>query len=117
MASKMAQDTYEAMKKLNEANVKTAQKVFDQQSAIMTECLESTHTGIEKLSAVKSYKELAAVQNELFRACTESMLGNYQNVVNMFNAAGEELGELVEANVKTAEANVKAAAKNVKKAA
>ena len=117
MATQMAEDAYEAMKKLNEVNVKTVQKVVEQQSAMMTDCLKSAQDGIEKLSAVKDYQQLAAAQNELFSACTEKMIGNYQNVVSLFNTAGEELGELVEANVKTAEANLKSAAKKAKKAA
>jgi len=112
-----AEDAYTAMKKLNETNIKTAQKLFEQQTEMLTDSMEFAQSGMEKLSAVKNPKDLASLQNELLRNYGEKMLGNYQSVVSVFNEAHESLGGLVEDNLKTAEANIKKAVSTNKKAA
>lgn len=115
MANQMAQDTYEVVKKLSEVNMNITKKIFEQQSAVMNECLSSAQAGIEKLSDVESYDELQKAQSELLKACSEKMASSYENSVSLLSTAGEEIGEVVEANVKTAEANLKAAAEKVTK--
>ena len=110
LAGNAAEDAYTAMKKLNETNIKTAQKLFEQQTEMLSDSMEFAQSGMEKLSAVEDYKDLASLQNELLRNYGEKMLGNYQGVVSVFNEARESLGGLVEDNVKTAEVNMKKAA-------
>lgn len=110
LAGNAAEDAYTAMKKLNETNIKTAQKLFEQQTEMLSDSMEFAQSGMGKLSAVKDYNDLASLQNELLRNYGEKMLGNSQSVVSVFNEARESLGGLVGDNLKTAEANMKKAA-------
>lgn len=117
LANKMAEDTYEAVKKLNETNVKTMQNLVEKQASVMTSCLETAQENMEKLAAVKDYKELATVQGEIMRTCGEKVLSNYKDVMSMVGEARDEVSGLVNENIQTAESNLKKAASTAKKAA
>jgi phasin family protein len=116
MANKLAEESYTAMKKLNETNVKTMQSLFDHQMGMMNNCLTSAMTAAEKLATVKDVKQAVELQLELAKECSEKSLGNFNEVVEMMNAARDEYSALIEENVQAAEKNVKQAAK-VRKAA
>jgi phasin family protein len=116
MANKVAEESYSAMKKLNETNVKTMQALFDHQMGMMNNCLTSAMTLGEKLASVKDVKQAVELQLELAKECSEKSLGNFNEVVELMNAARDEYSALIEENVQTAEKNVKQAAK-VRKAA
>jgi phasin family protein len=116
MANKLAEESYAAMKKLNETNVKTMQALFDHQMGMMNNCLTSAMTAAEKLATVKDVKQAVELQLELAKECSEKSLGNFNEVVEMMNAARDEYSALIEENVQAAEKNVKQAAK-VRKAA
>jgi phasin family protein len=70
----------------------------------------------EKLASVKDVKQAIELQLELAKECSEKSLGNFNEVVELMNAARDEYSALIEENVQTAEKNVKQAAK-VRKAA
>jgi phasin family protein len=116
MANKLAEESYAAMKKLNETNVKTMQALFDHQMGMMNNCLTTAMTTAEKLATVKDVKQAVELQLELAKECSEKSLGNFNEVVEMMNAARDEYSALIEENVQAAEKNVKQAAK-VRKAA
>jgi phasin family protein len=116
MTNKVAEESYSAMKKLNETNVKTMQALFDHQMGMMNSCLTSAMTLSEKLASVKDVKQAIELQLELAKECSEKSLGNFNEVVELMNAARDEYSALIEENVQTAEKNVKQAAK-VRKAA
>jgi phasin family protein len=83
---------------------------------MMNNCFASAMTVAEKIAAVKDVKQAVELQLELAKECSERSLGNFNEVVEMMNAARDEYSALIEENVKTAEKNVKQAAK-VRKAA
>lgn len=116
MANKVAEESYAAMKKLNDTNVKTMQSLFDHQMAILNGCVSSAQETAEKLMAVKDAKQAVELQLEVAKECGEKSISNYNEVVEMMNAARDEYTSLFEENVKAAEKNVKQAAKTRKAA-
>ena len=111
MANKVAEESYTAMKKLNETNVKTMQSMFDHQMAILNGCVSSAQEAAEKMMGIKDAKQAVELQLELAKECGERSISNYNEVVEMLNAARDEYTSLLEENVKTAEKNVKQASK------
>jgi phasin family protein len=116
LATKVAEESYAAMKKLGETNVKTMQTLFDHQMAMMNSCVASAQETTEKLAGVKDVKQVVELQLELAKACSEKSISNFNEVVEVMNTARDEYTSLLEENVKTAEKNVKQAAKTRKAA-
>lgn len=117
MNTKMTEDMYAAFKKIADTNIKAAQDLVEKQTAMVKSCVEAAQANMEKLAGVKDYKEALNLQSEMARSCGEKMVNNYKEVVEVMQAASNDLSSLVEENMKVAKANIEKAAKSVQKAA
>ena len=111
LATRISEESYAAMKKLGETNVRTMQTLFDHQMAMLNNCMTSAQETAEKMAGVKDVKQAVELQLELAKACSEKSMSNVNEVVEMLNAARDEYSSLIEENVKTAEKNVKQASR------
>lgn len=106
----LGQDAFSSAKGLAEINLRTGEKLFQQQLALTEAWLAIGTRNLELLSKAKGYQELLSGQATLAQECNQQLLDGYQSAAKVVTEATQAYGEWVDDGMKTAAENVKQAA-------
>lgn len=115
--SKNTEGAMEAAKRLGELNLRTMDRLMQQQNEMMGLYMEIATRSFDLLGKAKGVQDLAKGQAELSREFGERSMEVLRKGMDLANEAGAEYGALVKEGVQSAQAQVAEATKNMKMAA
>lgn len=114
MLSKNTEGAMEAAKKIGELNLRTMDRLMQQQNEMMALYMDITTRSLDLLGKAKGVQELSKGQTELSREFSERSLEVLRKGMDMVNETGAEYGALVKEGVQTAQTQAAEIAKNMK---
>ena len=106
----LGQDAFNTAKSLAELNLRTGEKLLQQQLALTEAWLAVGTRNLELLSKAKGYQELLSGQAKLAQECNQQLLDGYQSAAKVVTEATQAYGEWVDDGMKAAAENIKQAA-------
>lgn len=107
----------EAIRKITELNMRTFDKMFQQQAELAAYYMDASSRGMELITKAKGYQDLMAGQTALAREIGERNLSVVRNSVTDAYATSNEYSTLVQEGVKLAKEQVAQASDVAMKAA
>lgn len=121
--TKVANDSFAALRQLGEINIKTAQSLFGQQKEIFDDYKVNAKSNVEKLSSAKDPQSFLNIQNEIFQNSVASAFGNWEKTMAVvvssqeaYRTLAEETMQLAKSNMEQTEDSIKQTTEAVKKA-
>ncbi|MFO8004020.1 phasin family protein [Thioalkalivibrio sp.] len=115
--NEMAQSSFEAMRKLGEINMRTTERLLQQQLDLTNTMLETSAKGMEDVTKAKGYQELVSNQAKLTQEYGKEWLNNYRSAIELLTEARDSAAEVMDKQMQLANKNMQAAGETVKKAA
>lgn len=110
------QSMFDTVRKVNEINLKTMEKLMSQQLDLTTATVDVSMKHFELVSKANGYQELLNGQAGLARDYSQTLVASYKKGHDVLNEARESMTKLMDESVKSAEETVKQAT-SIKKAA
>ena len=107
----------ESFRKLTELNMRTFDKLFQQQAELAAYYMDAGSRGLELMTKAKGYQDLLAGQSALAREIGERNLSVIRAGMADIQATGNEYGNLVQEGIKQAKAHMAQASDVAMKAA
>lgn len=114
---KSNESVLEAIRKITELNMRTFDKMFQQQAELAAYYMDASSRGMELITKAKGYQDLMAGQTALAREIGERNLSVVRNSVTDVYATGNEYSALIQEGVKLAKEQVAQASDVAMKAA
>lgn len=114
---KSNESVLEAIRKITELNMRTFDKMFQQQAELAAYYMDASSRGMELITKAKGYQDLMAGQTALAREIGERNLSVVRNSVTDVYATSNEYSALVQEGVKLAKEQVAQASDVAMKAA
>ena len=114
---KSNESVLEAIRKITELNMRTFDKMFQQQAELAAYYMDASSRGMELITKAKGYQDLMAGQTALAREIGERNLSVVRNGMTDLQATGTEYGNLIQDGVKLAKEQATQASEVAMKAA
>ena len=103
MFEKSTQVIMDSVRKMNELNLRTLDRVMQQQSELAGIYMDASTKGLELVGKAKGFQDLMAGQASLVRECSERSMETVRRGMNLANESRTEYGAMVEENMKVAQ--------------
>ena len=117
MFTKSTETAMEAGRKISELNMRTFERLMQQQADFMGTYMEMATKSMEVMSKAKGMQDLINGQAQLSREFSERGMDMLRKGMTVANESGSEYGNLVQEGVKTAQEQMAAVSKATLKAA
>ncbi|WP_006788003.1 phasin family protein [Thiorhodospira sibirica] len=115
--NKMAQESFDAMRKLSEINMRTGEHLFKHQLDLGNAWVETGVKGVELMGKAKGYQEMMSGQTKLAQEYAQKCLDTYRTAAEVLTGAREEISKVLDEQTKLAGTNMQAASETFQKAA
>ena len=106
--SQTTETAFETARKIGEANLKCAEKLWRGQVELATSLFKATREGSEKVFGTKDPQAFASNQAELAQECGQILLEGCKAYGDVLSETGKSYGQVFEAGVKNANSNFSA---------
>ena len=106
MFEKSTQFALETARKMNELNLRSLDKVMQQQSELAGIYMDVSAKGLELAGKAKGFQDLISGQASLMRECGERYMETARKAMSQANESRGEYGALVEENMKSAQEHI-----------
>ena len=96
----MGRDAFEAARQLGEVNLRTVDRLAEQQMELFSQNLERGTATVKRLTDAKDYKEVLSVQAEMAQALTETTTQQTRKTLAVLNEARNSVNDLVQKELK-----------------
>ena len=100
MMNGMGRDAFEAARQLGEVNLRTVDRLAEQQMELFSQNLERGTTTVKRLTGAKDYKEDLSAQAEMAQALTETTTQQSRKTLAVLNEARNSVNDLVQKELK-----------------
>lgn len=101
--AKSTETAMEATRKLGELNLRTMERLLQQQAEMAGIYMDIAARGLELFGKAKGMQELVQGQAELTRECGERGMETLRKGLSLVNETGAEYGDLAKAGMKVAQ--------------
>ncbi len=96
IAKQFSESALASAKKLGELNLKTFETLSTKQAELVKSCVEMGTKNAEAVSKVKDLNELATLQQEVTRSCSEKWMANMREATEFLTSVRDELTAIME---------------------
>lgn len=117
IAKQFSESALASAKRLGELNLKTFETLSTKQAELVKSCVEMGTKNAEAVSKVKDLNELASLQQEVTRTCSEKWMANMREATEILTSVRDELTAIMEEAAKYTKENTEQMVEAGKKAA
>ena len=102
MMNEMGRNTFEAARQLGEINLKTLDRLAEQQVELLNQGLESSVATAKRLTDAKGYKDILSVQADVAQELAETATQQTRKTMAVLTEARNSVSELFQKELKEA---------------